>query len=258
MALEFSPIKIFISYSLDNEDVLLKDNLTKHLLFLKNQGLVTIWGHSEINPGEENEQVSNKNLSEADIILLLVSPDFLASDFCRTQVKDALKRHKKDNTCVIPILLRPVYWQDEPFNNLETLPKNAKPINVWPNTDEAFFNITPYIKESVYNLLKNQYMKTGKNLYEDNKLENALTAFEQAIQVDAQFEEAYLWIGKVLSQLGQHTKALVAYDQAIRLNPKNASYCAAKGNLLFKLMQYQDALEFYKKAIQLSPENADF
>src|SRR2546421_6476122 len=150
MVKEFEPIKIFLSY--DDKDESLKDNLTKHLSILKNQGHITIWNHSNIQAGEETTQAGNKNLNEADIILLLMSSDFIASDYYDTEMKEALKRHETENTRVIPILLRPFHLSDELFNNLKVLPDNGKPVTQWTSEDGAFANIVQNIKEVVNNL----------------------------------------------------------------------------------------------------------
>ena len=256
MTSEFNPIKIFLAY--DDEDKLLKDMLTNHLLVLSKKELITFWSSSNIVAGEERKQVRSKNLSEADIILLLISSNFLASDECCEEMEEALKRHEIEDTSVIPILLRPVHWQDGIFSHLQALPMNGKPVALWPIVDEAFVNIVQSIKKVVDDLIKKQYLKSGEKLYENNQFDSALIAFEQAIRLDPQLEDAYVWRGRVLDRLEQYKKALAAYDQAIRLNPNNANYYAQKGAIFFKCNQHTEALATYDQAIRLNPIKAEY
>lgn len=162
MTSELYPIKIFLSCSQDDEDELLKGNLTKHLLGFSNQGLITLWSRSDIGAGEEEERTIDKNLREAAMILLLFSPDFIASGNCIAEMEEALKRHETENTCVIFIRLRPVHWYDERYKDLEVLPKNGKSVKLWTDKDEAFSNIVESINEKVNDFIKNQYMEKGR------------------------------------------------------------------------------------------------
>src|SRR5436305_2171034 len=82
------------------------------------------------------------HLSTADIILLLISPDFMASEYCYSiEMKRAMERHEAKEACVIPVILRPVPWKRIPFSMLQALPKNARPVTKWPNRDEAFSDV---------------------------------------------------------------------------------------------------------------------
>lgn len=86
---------------------------------------------------------------EAQIILLLVSPDFMDSDYCyRKEMKQALERDQRREARVIPIILRHVYWQGI-LGNLQALPTDAKPVKSWPDIDEAFFDVTEGIRTVV-------------------------------------------------------------------------------------------------------------
>src|SRR6266566_5715704 len=134
-------VKIFCCYAHEDEALLKK--LKTHLWPLQRQGLIDVWHDRDINAGTEWEQVIKEQLNTAQIILLLVSPDFMASDYCYTiEMKQALERHDKKEATVIPIILRPVYWQGV-LGNLQALPKDAKPVisSHWHNEDDAFFNI---------------------------------------------------------------------------------------------------------------------
>ena len=131
------PLKIFLSYA--HEDEKLKKELEKHLSLLKRQTLIDVWHDRDISAGMEWEQENRKYLKEADIILLLVSPDFMDSDYCYgVEMKKALERHTRGETRVIPVMLRRVHWQDAPSSKLQVLPTDAIPVTRWPDRDEAF------------------------------------------------------------------------------------------------------------------------
>jgi hypothetical protein len=98
--------EVFISYS--HRDQKLRKELEKHLSNLKRQNVITSWYDGDIIPGAKWEPEIMKRLKRAQIILLLVSADFMASDFCYSiEMKEAIARHEANKVCVIPILLRP-------------------------------------------------------------------------------------------------------------------------------------------------------
>jgi hypothetical protein len=145
-------VEVFFSYAREDED--LRDELEKHLAILKRQGVITSWHDRKIGVGKEWECEIDKHLNTARVILLLISPDFMASDYCwSVEVERAMERHKAGEACVIPIILRPVYWEDTPFDKLQALPKGAKPVTSWSNRDEAFLDVADGIKVAVEQLI---------------------------------------------------------------------------------------------------------
>jgi hypothetical protein len=153
-----SSIEIFYSYS--HEDEALRDELEKHLKLLKRQGYISTWHDRRIIAGQEWAGEIDNHLKTARIILLLVSPDFLASDYCfSVEIMQAVERHERGEACVIPVILRPVHWQDAPFGKLQALPKDAKPVISWPKQDEAFYDVTEGIRKVVAEL-RNKFSVT--------------------------------------------------------------------------------------------------
>ncbi len=137
--------KIFLSYS--HADETFCDMLQKHLAGLKHQGLIETWHDRRIKAGDEFENAIDQQLNEAEIILLLVSSDFIASRYCyEIEMRRALERHDADEARVIPIILRPCDWHDTPFGKLLAAPKDGKPVKSWPDIDEAFLDIVRQIK----------------------------------------------------------------------------------------------------------------
>src|SRR5215469_1243043 len=118
--------KIFICYA--HEDELLLNKLKAHLRPLQRQGLIEVWHDRDINAGTEWEREISNHLNEANIILLLVSPDFMDSDYCYgIEMKRAIERHERGEARVIPVILRHVYWQGI-LGTLQALPTDAKPV----------------------------------------------------------------------------------------------------------------------------------
>ena len=142
------PKKIFFSYS--HKDEALCDQLEVQLAQLKNQGIVESWHDRRIMAGSPIDKTIGEQLEESDIILLLVSSDFLASEYCYGEEMDrALERHKAGEARVIPVILRPCDWRYAPFGNLLATPKDGKAVTTWPNMDEAFLDVVSYIRNAI-------------------------------------------------------------------------------------------------------------
>lgn len=138
--------KVFISYA--HQDQLLRQELDKHLSNLKQQQIISSWHDGNISPGTEWQPHIIEHLNSAEIILLLVSADFMASDFCYSvELRKAIARHNANQAHVIPILLRPTDWEGALFAKLKMLPTNAQAITKWPTLDDAFENVVQGIRQ---------------------------------------------------------------------------------------------------------------
>jgi len=141
------PLTVFYSYS--HRDEKLRNVLATHLSILKRQGIINEWHDRKIVGGEDWESAIEENLESAEIVLLLISPDFIASDYCwGKEMTVSLARHESGKARVIPILLRPVDLKGAPFTKIEPLPKNNKFITLWNNRDQAWLEITKGIREA--------------------------------------------------------------------------------------------------------------
>lgn len=146
------PVELFFSYSHKDEE--LREELETHLAMLRNEGVIRDWHDRKIAPGQEWDGEIDEHLNGADIILLLASPDFLASQYCYDiEVQRAMARHEAGEACVIPVILRPCEWQRAPFSKLQALPTGTIPITRWPDRDEAFLDVTEGIRRAVEKLL---------------------------------------------------------------------------------------------------------
>lgn len=136
------PLNIFYCYA--HEDRALRAELAKHLSPLLRLERIINWYDGEILPGTVWEEKIMMQLNTAHIILLLVSPDFIASDYCYSkEMRRAIERHEAKEALVIPIILRPVFWNKMPFAHLQVLPSEGKPVcsSLWSSKDEAFYNV---------------------------------------------------------------------------------------------------------------------
>ncbi len=137
------PITIFYVYA--DADEGLRQQLEMHLALLKRQQVIAGWQQSLA--GDPWAEKAEEALNDAALILLLISPDFLASDVCyEQQMQRALERQKRGEVQVIPILLRPADGKDAPFAHLRALPTNGRPITSWANQDEAFVHVIEGIR----------------------------------------------------------------------------------------------------------------
>ncbi len=288
-------VEIFCCYARKDQQLLLE--LKTHLTLLQRQSLISLWTDIDISPGALWEEEINKHLSKAQIILLLVSPAFMASDYCYSkEMKRAMEMHEHEQASVVPILLRPVDLEDAPFKKLQMLPKNAKPVTKWSNRDDAFEEVARSLRRIVKGLSQpnnaQQWLDEAQALHEAKRFEEALAANEQALRLDPNDGEAHFQKALILAKLGRSDEALsagesaarlylhrtAAYrikatillelkrykevidlcDQAIKLNINDADIYARKGNALDQLGHKEEALEVYRQAIHLRPDDAEF
>jgi hypothetical protein len=156
------PIKIFFCYAHEDEALLIR--LKSHLKPLERQGIIETWYDREIGAGAEWEKEISQRLSTAQIILLLVSPDFMNSEYCYgTELKRALEKHKRGEAQVIAVIGRPVYWQGL-LGQLQVLPKDALPVTdpTWYDQDRALYNVTEGLYKAANIILTAQAKPKGE------------------------------------------------------------------------------------------------
>jgi serine/threonine protein kinase len=147
-------LKVFFSYSRTDERM--RRSLEEFLVNLKRQYSISDWHDGKIDAGEEWAQEIDKQLSQADIILLLVSQKFIASEYCHEkEIKRALERHKKGEARVVPIILSPCDWKNTHFRNLEVLPSGGRPIITWKHRQSAYLDVVEGLKKVIDKLTGN-------------------------------------------------------------------------------------------------------
>src|SRR6266487_3889810 len=157
-----TPVEIFCSYA--HEDEAWRQKLETHLSLLKRQGLISLWHDRLITAGTDWAHALDQYLETASVILLLVSADFLASDYCYSiEMKRALERQEAGEAQVIPILVRVVDWKDAPFAYLQVLPTDANPIASWSDSDSALADVARGIRHAI------EQLPLRTNILPDNK-----------------------------------------------------------------------------------------
>jgi hypothetical protein len=138
-------VRVFFSYS--HKDEAQRNQLESHLATLKRQGVISTWHDRRIGAGKELDKGISDELEIAEIILFLVSSDFLASDYCYdVEMTRALERSAGGSARVIPVILRPCDWHHAPFGRLRASPKDGRPVTKWADPDDAYLDIARDIR----------------------------------------------------------------------------------------------------------------
>lgn len=146
-------LQVFVSYS--QKDEALKEEFDDAVVMLRRNNLIESWSDKDITADQEKDAEVQKHLNTANIIILLVSNSFLASnDLYETEMTRAMERHETGTARIVPIILRQCEWRDTPFGKLLGLPRNGKPIASWNNRDEAFYEVAKELRRVVEDLKK--------------------------------------------------------------------------------------------------------
>jgi hypothetical protein len=142
------PIDLFFSYS--HKDTELREELANHLSVLRRHGVINDWHDRKIGAGREWAGEIDAHLNAAQVIVLLISADFLASDYCYDkEMTRALARHERGEARVIPVIVRPVAWDGTRLAKIQALPRDAKPVSTWGNRDEAWLDVAQGIRSAI-------------------------------------------------------------------------------------------------------------
>ena len=170
---------VFMSYSHTDEE--LRHELEKHLAGLRRQGVISTWHDRRIGPGEEIHGQISAQLDSAEIILFLVSADFLASDYCYDgEMLRAMERHDEGTARVIPVILRPCDWLGAPFDKLKAVPTDSKPVVKHATLDDGFVEVAQAVREAAESLgSTNGNGKARHKYYRHSPSGSAEPAFQQ-------------------------------------------------------------------------------
>lgn len=150
-----NPLALFYSYS--HKDEPWRDELATHLAMLEKKGVIRSWHDRKIVAGDNWKGKIDENLEKADIVLLLVSSNFLASDYCYDiEMKRALERHDKGEACTVPVIISACDWELADFARIQALPKDAKPVESWAIRNEAWNDIAKGIRKVATELAARQ------------------------------------------------------------------------------------------------------
>src|SRR5258706_5594666 len=147
----FAPVEVF--YSFAEADAPLLEQLEHHLSVLRYEGSISTWHKRQIVAGSDWQVELDRHLNTASLILLLISSDFLASDYqYGVELQRAMERHNENEARVIPILLRPCDWKGAPFEMLQAVPRNGIPLTLWRNLDAGFTEVAKEIRMALQTL----------------------------------------------------------------------------------------------------------
>lgn len=146
---------VFFSYC--HVDEAMRDQLEVQLSMLKRQGVISTWHDRRIRAGENFSAAIDEHVNQDEIILLLISPDFLASEYCyNIEMTRALERHYANQAIVIPVILRVCDWRNTPLSELLFTPRDARAITQWPDKDEAFLQVANEVRKAAEKLQRPQ------------------------------------------------------------------------------------------------------
>ena len=141
-------LRVFVSYS--RQDERYRERLEISLAQLRRDNVISTWHDKKILPGEEWDREIDENLNNADLVLLLVSPDFLASDYAYgREMERALERHESGSAIVVPIIVRPADWLNSRIAALQALPSGGRPVSRWPNRDDAWLDVVQGLRRLI-------------------------------------------------------------------------------------------------------------
>lgn len=141
-------VQIFISYSHADDRVL--ERLHKHLAMMQRDALISAWSDHQILPGANLNAAISSELEKADIFLALLSPDYLASNYCyEKEFEFALERSREGALRVVPVIAEPCDWLSSPFQEFLALPKEGKAISEWTNANNAYLDIVTGLRRLV-------------------------------------------------------------------------------------------------------------
>jgi tetratricopeptide (TPR) repeat protein len=230
METQLTPVEVF--YSFAEADAPLLEQLERHLSVLRHEEYISTWHKRQIAAGSDWRVELDRHLNAASLILLLISPDFLASDYLYgVGLQRAMERHDENEACVIPILLRPCDWKGTPFEKLQVIPRNGMPLTEWSNLDAGFTEVaqeiratlqtltsspfsTPVFKRSLWNVphRRNPYFTGRDELF--NQLDQYLAPIEQTASVESR--RVALTQPHAIKGLGGIGKTQIAVEYAYR------------------------------------------
>jgi TIR domain len=142
---------VLVSYA--RNDAAFFEEISAHLSLLQRKGVIQVWHEGRIRAGESWADVIRNQIQNADIVILLISADFLASDFVwGHELALVLQRQRQGKATVIPVIVRPCLWEDSPLAAFQALPSDGKPVSLSPNPDRTWLTVARQIEEVARNI----------------------------------------------------------------------------------------------------------
>jgi replicative DNA helicase len=141
------PCRVFISYARTDERY--RKRLAVHLVPLVRAGIIDVWSDRTIAAGADWEGDIRRALATADIVLLLVTPNFVASVHCfERELPEAMRRHAEGGLCILPVLVKSVDLVNLPIGKFQGLPTDLRPISAWRDADDAWLQVAQGVRKA--------------------------------------------------------------------------------------------------------------
>ena len=256
-----APQKLFIIYA--RKDWRHKDLLLKSLKLLQNQGLIEPWHDNDIKPGDEWDKEIREHLRSADIILPIISFEFINSNYINdVEIVEAFDRHSRREVVIIPIIADAFPWWDYPnLKGLELLPANAIPIEDWPTKTKAMTSIYEGVRRIV--LEKNKHPKNInsnnstfqspgiKKIFLENSKPDNIEPINNAR--DERKKRDALRLFKRAQDSTDLNEKLDLFSQAISINKDYDEAFCCRGIVQIDLREYSLASQDFDESIRINP-----
>lgn len=149
------PLRILIAYA--PEDSTWIERFHAHISVLQASYPSHQWYNCELRTESAAIQLAETYFNTADLIILFMSADFLALNrYYEHSIEHIMKRSNAEETRLIPVLLRSIYWNASPLSRYQPLPSNGQFINQWPDHDAAFTHVVQQLGAVIETLASQQ------------------------------------------------------------------------------------------------------
>ena len=206
----------FISYSHVDEKLL--ERFHKHLSMLKRDGSLDTWSDNDISAGlRVNLEIFNA-LDRSDIFIALISPDYLASNYCYdNEFQRALERERLGYIQIIPVILEPCDWMSSPFKDFLALPKDGVPISTWTNQNNAFLSVVTGIRSALADLSRPEHTASQSEKKTSSRKPRVMQDFD-AVQRSEFAEVAFI---EIRDYFQKSCGELTGFDENLRAKFEN-------------------------------------
>ena len=248
-------MKIFLSYSRDDAG-----NFAKHIhKYLRDNGYDVFIDVNSITIGEPWADSIEKNISECDIFVIIVTPDSLKSNYVENEVLQAQKQNKIIVPCIHErVEYSNIKWNLNKIQGIEFSDKYELVLSLYPKIKDY----TDLSEEKQINMSKEAIPRSnsveilneeGNILYKKGKYKEALEYFDKALEIDPTNVNVLISKGTVFLNQNKYTNSLECFDKALEIDPYYVYALNNKGNVLYNLGKYQEAIEWYDKALKVDP-----
>lgn len=197
----------FISYS--HQDNSMLDLLHKHLTQLQRDNVIKTWTDKDIMAGGKLDQNISSALKSANLFIAILSPDYIASNYCYEKEFQSALAMQEEGMIIIPIIVEPCDWLSTPFKDFKALPTDGKAVSTWENKNTAFLDIVQNIRKLVSSSdsVKDKLQKVSSQ---------NLVARNYRVQKDFDSIEKIEFVEMTLHQIVEYLKRYI--DEVVKLD----------------------------------------